>query len=113
MAKSQGRLLKLDLAVERSIKKAILDAIQAGLVASAHDLAEGGLAVALAESAISSEGLGAKVEVTGNAVSALFSESQSRFLLSVKKEDKDAFEKLTDATFNWGSNRRINTANAS
>ena len=69
-------------------QKAVLDAIRAGLVASAHDLAEGGLAVALAESAIGAEGLGAKVTVTGDALSALFSESQSRFLLSVKKEDK-------------------------
>ncbi len=93
-----GKSPEIDLAVESNNQKAVLDAIQAGLVASAHDLAEGGFAVALAESAISSAGLGATVEVTGNAVSALFSESQSRFLLSVKKEDKDAFEKLTGAT---------------
>ena len=52
---------KLDLEVEKKHQKAVLEAIQAGLVASAHDLAEGGLAVALAESTFGSNGLGAKV----------------------------------------------------
>lgn len=94
--KISGKAPELDLAVEVKHQKAVLDAIQAGLVASAHDLAEGGFAVALAESAFGS-GLGAKVEVTGNPVSALFSESQSRFLLTVKKEHQAEFEKLTGA----------------
>jgi phosphoribosylformylglycinamidine synthase subunit PurL len=93
-----GQSPKIDLEIEAKYQKAVLEAIQAGLVASAHDLAEGGLAVALAESVIAGEGLGAKVNTTGNAVSALFSESQSRFLLSVKKENKDTFEKLTGAS---------------
>ena len=97
MGEISGKSPEINLEVEAKYQKAILDAIQAGLVASAHDLAEGGLAVALAESAISSNGLGAKVNTTGNPVSALFSESQSRFLLSVKKENKEAFEKLTGA----------------
>ena len=44
-------------------------------------LSEGGLAVAIAESLFDSEQLGAEVNVTGNLVSSLFSESQSRFLL--------------------------------
>lgn len=92
-----GKSPEIDLDVEAKYQKAVLDAIQAGLVASAHDLAEGGLAVALAESLISAKGLGAKVIVAGNPVSALFSESQSRFLLTVKKEHKDEFEKLTGA----------------
>ena len=91
-----GKAPEIDLEVEAKYQKAVLDAIQAGLVASAHDLAEGGLGVALAESTFGTT-LGAKVDVTGNVVSALFSESQSRFLLSVKKENKEAFEKLTDA----------------
>ncbi|PAF11741.1 hypothetical protein CHH61_25665, partial [Shouchella clausii] len=59
---------------------------------------EGGLAVAAAESLIGSTGLGADIKVKGNATSALFSESQSRFLLSVKKENQEAFESLVDAT---------------
>ncbi|KAA9024355.1 phosphoribosylformylglycinamidine synthase subunit PurL [Niallia endozanthoxylica] len=92
-----GKSPAIDLEVEKKHQKAVLEAIQAGLVASAHDLAEGGLGVAVAESVIGSNGLGAKVHTEGNAVTALFSESQSRFLLTVKKENQAEFEKMTGA----------------
>ncbi|WP_071396359.1 phosphoribosylformylglycinamidine synthase subunit PurL [Bacillus tuaregi] len=92
-----GQSPTIDLEVEKNYQKVILEAIEAGLVASAHDLAEGGLSVAVAESVIGSNGLGAKIKTEGNAVSALFSESQSRFLLSVKKENQAEFEKVTGA----------------
>lgn len=91
-----GRSPEIDLDVEKKHQKAVLDAIRAGLVVSAHDLAEGGLGVALAESTFGT-GLGANVTTTGNAVMALFSESQSRFLLTVKKENQAEFEKVTGA----------------
>lgn len=93
-----GRAPQLDLEVEAKVQKEVLAAIRAGIVASAHDLAEGGLAVALAESLFGPSGLGAEVEVSGNTVSALFSESQSRFLLSVKKEDQEKFESMIEAS---------------
>ncbi|MCM3706182.1 MULTISPECIES: phosphoribosylformylglycinamidine synthase subunit PurL [Cytobacillus] len=92
-----GKAPELDLEKEEKAQEQILKAIRSGLVASAHDVAEGGLAVAAAESLIGSKGLGADIKVTGNATSALFSESQSRFLLSVKKENQGAFENLVDA----------------
>ncbi len=92
-----GKAPELDLEVEAKVQKQVLSAIRAGLVASAHDISEGGFAVALAECCMSAQGLGAEVEVTGNPVSALFSESQSRFILSVKKEHQEEFEKLVDA----------------
>ncbi|KAF0815814.1 MULTISPECIES: phosphoribosylformylglycinamidine synthase subunit PurL [unclassified Cytobacillus] len=92
-----GKAPGLDLEKEEKAQEQILKAIRSGLVASAHDVAEGGLAVAAAESLIGSKGLGADIKVTGNATSALFSESQSRFLLSVKKENQEAFENLVDA----------------
>ncbi|WP_370224006.1 phosphoribosylformylglycinamidine synthase subunit PurL [Cytobacillus sp.] len=92
-----GKAPELDLEKEEKAQEQILKAIRSGLVASAHDVAEGGLAVAAAESLIGSKGLGADMKVTGNATSALFSESQSRFLLSVKKENQEAFESLVDA----------------
>ena len=95
--KIYGQSPQIDLEVEKKHQKAVLDAITAGLVASAHDLAEGGLGVALAESTFGSD-LGAKVNTTGDVVTALFSESQSRFLLSVKKENQAQFEKITGAT---------------
>lgn len=93
-----GKAPELNVEVEAAHQNQVLGAIRAGVVASAHDLAEGGLAVALAESVIGSNGLGAKVKITGETVSALFSESQSRFLLSVKKEHQQQFESLVDAT---------------
>jgi phosphoribosylformylglycinamidine synthase subunit PurL len=92
-----GKAPELDLEVEASYQAQILTVIKNGLVASAHDVAEGGAAVALAESVIGSKGLGAAVELEGNAVSALFSESQSRFILSVKPENQIEFESITDA----------------
>ncbi|CAM3861221.1 phosphoribosylformylglycinamidine synthase subunit PurL [Cytobacillus oceanisediminis] len=92
-----GKAPELDLEKEEKVQAQILKAIRSGLLASAHDVAEGGLAVAVAESLIGSKGLGADVKVSGNTTSALFSESQSRFLLSVKKENQEEFERLVDA----------------
>lgn len=89
-----GKAPAIDLDVEVSRQKGLLTAIQSKLVQSATDLSEGGFAVALCESAFDAEGLGAEVEVSGSAVTALFSETQSRFLVSVKDEHASAFEKL-------------------
>ncbi|MFC4598603.1 phosphoribosylformylglycinamidine synthase subunit PurL [Cohnella hongkongensis] len=84
---TEGRPPELDLAVEKKLQQAVLGAIQAGLVASAHDLSEGGLASALAEACFG-RGLGAEVDFDTNLRPdlALFSESQSRILLTVKPE---------------------------
>ncbi|AJS57168.1 phosphoribosylformylglycinamidine synthase subunit PurL [Paenibacillus sp. IHBB 10380] len=84
---AEGRPPALDLEVEKKLLSAVLGAIQGDLVQSAHDLSEGGLAVALAESCISG-GVGAKVSVDTELRSdvALFSESQSRILLSATQE---------------------------
>ncbi|MGG0736681.1 phosphoribosylformylglycinamidine synthase subunit PurL [Niallia taxi] len=93
-----GKSPVLDLEVEKNHQAAVLTAIRAGIVESAHDLAEGGLAVAAAESLFGPNSLGAKLDLKGNPVSALFSESQSRFLLSIKPENKEQFESLVPAT---------------
>ncbi|WP_442603049.1 phosphoribosylformylglycinamidine synthase subunit PurL [Paenibacillus sp. KN14-4R] len=91
---TEGRPPVLDLETEKKLHSTVLGAIQQGLVASAHDLSEGGLAVALAESCISS-GLGAVVNFATElrADIALFSESQSRILLSATPAKADALEK--------------------
>lgn len=91
---TEGRPPELDLQVEKRLLGAVLGAIQGGLVRSAHDLSEGGLAVALAESCISG-GVGAEVALESSlrADVALFSESQSRILLSASPEQA---EKLMD-----------------
>ncbi|MGW8427340.1 phosphoribosylformylglycinamidine synthase subunit PurL [Peribacillus simplex] len=91
-----GRAPELDLAIEQKRQQQILTAIQKGLVASAHDLSEGGLAVALAESLFGASKLGAKVNISGEPVSELFSETQSRFLLSINPENQAAFEALVE-----------------
>ncbi|WP_017472823.1 phosphoribosylformylglycinamidine synthase subunit PurL [Amphibacillus jilinensis] len=83
-----GKAPSIDLAIEQKHQNQLLSAIQKGLVKSAHDLSEGGLAVALAESLFSTKQLGADVQLTGDATTMLFSESQSRFLITVAPADK-------------------------
>ncbi|MFX3625086.1 MAG: phosphoribosylformylglycinamidine synthase subunit PurL [Ectobacillus sp.] len=92
-----GKAPSIDLDVEAQRQQQLLQAIQAGLIASAHDVAEGGLAVAAAESLMDTDGLGADIRVAGEAVAALFAETQSRFLVSVKPEHKAAFEEMVEA----------------
>ena len=91
-----GRAPELDLDLEKKHQGQVLKAIRQGLIQSAQDLAEGGLAVALAECLMSGD-LGAEISLSGNLVSQLFSESQSRFLLTVKPEHQAEFERLVDA----------------
>lgn len=93
-----GKAPELDIEAEKDRQSQILKAIRAGLVQSAHDLSEGGLAVALSECLFGAEDLGAAVTITGNPLSALFSETQSRFLITIKKEHQAEFEKLVKAT---------------
>lgn len=92
-----GQSPELDLENESKVLGQISAAIRAKSVASAHDVSEGGVAVALTEPLFGREGLGASVTLQGDATAALFSESQTRFILSVKKENKEAFESLVDA----------------
>ncbi|MFF2289124.1 phosphoribosylformylglycinamidine synthase subunit PurL [Peribacillus butanolivorans] len=98
-----GRAPELDLTVEQKRQQQILSAIQSGLISSAHDLAEGGLAVALSESLFGASNLGAKVNLSGELVSELFSETQSRFLLSISPENQKAFEELVEDAVCIGS----------
>ena len=92
-----GKAPEIDLEVEARRQRQLLAAIRAGVVASAHDVAEGGLAVALAECLMGALGLGAKVTFGGDLFSELFGETQSRFVVSVKKEHQEAFEQLVEA----------------
>lgn len=88
-----GKAPAIDLAVEAKRQQEILSAIQQGLVASAHDVAEGGVAVALAEKTFGN-GLGMDVTLSGSATTALFSESQSRFVVTVSPEKAAQFEEM-------------------
>ena len=77
----------------------VLEAIQKGLVASAHDCSEGGLAVALAECCITDakNQLGASVKLDGSKIrpdALIFGETQSRIIVSAKPENAAEIEKL-------------------
>ncbi|MGG0821367.1 phosphoribosylformylglycinamidine synthase subunit PurL [Paenibacillus turicensis] len=92
---TEGRPPQIDLDTEKRLLEAVLGAIQQGLVQSAHDLAEGGLAVALAESCISGN-VGAKVQLETSLRPdvALFSETQSRILLSASPSQAAELEQF-------------------
>ena len=74
------------------MQKACLEAAEAGLLISAHDCSDGGLAVTLAESCFSSLGrdaIGADVDLKGELgpTALLFSESPSRIVISFDSEE--------------------------
>ncbi len=93
---TSGDAPHLDLEEEKAVQAAVLGAIRAGLVRSAHDVSDGGLAVCLAESAVFS-GLGAEValpQVDARRDAVLFGEAQSRVVLSVAPDDAEAVQAL-------------------
>ena len=79
----------IDLEVERALHQALLAAIRDGSIRSAHDLSEGGLAVALAESAIADAdapfGLDVEVDDDLPATALLYGEAQSRIIVSCEE----------------------------
>ncbi|HVT60892.1 MAG TPA: phosphoribosylformylglycinamidine synthase subunit PurL [Thermoanaerobaculia bacterium] len=77
----QGRPPAIDLDAELRLARLLRRLIGMGLLGTAHDLAEGGVAVALAE-ACCAGGLGAKIELPQAAGADLFSESQARALVT-------------------------------
>jgi phosphoribosylformylglycinamidine synthase II len=87
-----------DLALERSAIDAVLEGIRSGVVASAHDVSDGGLAIALAECCIAVKGgeTGANVDLGDSAATsfrgALFGESQARFV--VTSDEPAAIERI-------------------
>ena len=91
-----GRPPKPDLVAESAVGHLVREAIAQGLLASAHDCSDGGLAVALAESCIASD-LGINVMLsTGSArlERVLFAEGGSRVIVSVKAARLPAWEQL-------------------
>ncbi len=84
----RGQPPALDLEKERRVQEFIREAAREGFLLSAHDISEGGLAIALVESALRG-GWGFKVELDESLspVEFLFSETQSRFVVSVSEED--------------------------
>jgi phosphoribosylformylglycinamidine synthase subunit PurL len=95
-----GTPAPLDLELERRVQAAVTAVVSAGLVASAHDCSEGGVAVALAEACMSgpegTAGVGCEVALdgTGRADVVLFGEGPSRVLVSVEPGRVREFEAL-------------------
>ena len=88
----------LDLAREASLHQMLVEAARGDLLGSAHDCSDGGLAVALAESALAGD-TGFAVSLPGDEpwYVALFSESASRAVVSVAPEKAEAMEALASA----------------
>ncbi|MEY2488590.1 MAG: phosphoribosylformylglycinamidine synthase subunit PurL [Verrucomicrobiota bacterium] len=83
--RKEGLPPRLDIGRELAVQNSVRELIRAGLVKSAHDCSEGGLAVALAESCFDPQGLlGAEIDLQGASITAqmLFNESQSRIVIS-------------------------------
>ena len=95
-----GRVPRIDTERNITAYRALSDAMSRGLVASAHDCSDGGLAVALAESCFGSDS-GASIDAaplwsdddTLDEWGALFGESLGRILVSVREGGCEAFEK--------------------
>ena len=92
-----------DLAAERQLADMVIEATARGLLASAHDLSDGGLAIALAESCLRG-GRGCRVSVTdqpglpGDGFAALFSETPARAVVTVRPERAEELVALADLT---------------
>ena len=91
--KIEGKAPSINMETEKTNGTAVLNAIKLGLVNSAHDVSEGGLAVAIAESLFENPNLGVDVDINLSDPTHLFSESQSRFIISISKDKKAEFEK--------------------
>jgi phosphoribosylformylglycinamidine synthase subunit PurL len=79
----------LDMEHEKRVQRAIREIVAAGLAESAHDLSDGGLAVALAESSFGPSGIGARIQIPAQPRPefALFHEGPSRILVSTSQPE--------------------------
>lgn len=95
---------QIDIEREKAVQQATLEAIESGIINSAHDCSEGGLAVALAEACITKANkmLGAKIELD-EAQNAdirtdelLFGEAPSRIMVSLDKDNLSELEDIAE-----------------
>ena len=87
----------LNLEKEKTLQNAVLNAIQQHLIASAHDLSHGGLALALLTCCSGELGVHVDLELGIREDLALFSETQSRILLTVAPQNLQQVEMLMQA----------------
>lgn len=102
MIEAGGRAPQIDLERERRAQAACLQMIEEGLLSSAHDCSDGGLAIALAECCFSSLGrasVGAHIEIQDAKLSLpaqLFSESPSRFIISFAPSEIERVRRIAE-----------------
>jgi phosphoribosylformylglycinamidine synthase len=98
---NEGARPELDLQLERRAQSFVLEAIASRLLMSSHDVSDGGIAVALAESCLLGD-RGAEIVIDrlpngsedSKAAGILFGEGQSRFLISFDKEASMPLDEL-------------------
>lgn len=103
-----GQPAPIDFELERAVQKVCRDGIRSGWVISAHDTAEGGLTVALAESCLASN-LGAEINLgiaatyDGRFDEVLFAEGGARILVSISAENQQVWESYLQENLgeNW------------
>ena len=88
-----GRPPAVDFPAELALAELLVTAGHRGLLASGHDLSDGGLAVALAEACLTG-GTGVSVTLPGDPFAALFSESSARALAEVRPGAEEEFARL-------------------
>jgi phosphoribosylformylglycinamidine synthase len=101
-----GEAPALDLNGERALIKLLVEAAGRRLIESAHDCADGGVAVTLAECTFDSGGIGCVVDLPGATghpgawatIGTLFGESAGRVIVSADPAHRDALRKLADET---------------
>ena len=98
-----GRPPKVDLQKEKELASLLYGATQQGIIEAAHDVSEGGLGIAILEASLRFN-VGARIWLTElmerdslDLTAALFSESQSRVIVSVGREDDVKFQALCEA----------------
>jgi phosphoribosylformylglycinamidine synthase len=87
---------QIDLSLEKLVQDACRESIQTGIISSAHDCADGGLAVALAECCIAGQ-KGAKIKISNTSIRSdalLFGETQSRILVSFSEKNLDSLKEI-------------------
>ncbi|GKQ42593.1 phosphoribosylformylglycinamidine synthase subunit PurL [Companilactobacillus sp. RD055328] len=102
--------LNFDMQSEINNQNLVSKLIDNNLIASAHDLSEGGLITGLLEAAFDNNlGFNVELDMTD---AQLFSESQSRFIVTVSSDNKEEFEKMAnDKTYLIGKvidNKKVN-----
>lgn len=97
-----GDCPEIDLDKEKKLQESILSLIRNGLIKSAHDISEGGIVSALAECCIINQekqiGCEVEIPIKSRVDFTLFSESQSRIIVSISNSNQKDFElKLSEA----------------